>query len=120
MKTMKILTLATLAASVVASSAYAGGDLRQRQIGDENAAYFRAMGHTGSGQPVVENADYKFNSRPEQRLAQRNQEYFEKIGYKGGEVKPFNYYTDVSQYPFSGSVLSAERGGYVFSSAVKR
>lgn len=120
MKTVKILALSAMAASVLTSTAYAGGDLRMRQIGEENRAYFAGHGMRDSGQPVAQNPDYQFNSRPEQRMAARNEAYFERVGYKGGEVKPFNYYTDVSQYPFPGSVLSAERGGYVFSSAVKR
>jgi hypothetical protein len=121
MKTTKILTLALLASSVVASAAYAGGEQAQKRIAEENAAYFAKQGNTQSNSaPSAKSADYQFNNKPEQRMAVRSQAYFEKIGYKGGEVKPFNYYTDVSQYPFPGSVLSAERGGYVFSSAIKR
>jgi len=118
----KILMLTGLAAALLtAQAAYAGGDEASRRIGWENYEYFHHMneGKPGSDKPFVRNTAYDFNSRPEQRMAQRNQEYFERIGYKGGDVKPFNYYTDVSQYPFPGSVLSAERGGYVFSSARK-
>jgi hypothetical protein len=117
----RILMLAGMTAAILtAQAAYAGGDQRQRQIGEENRAYFAAMGIKDSGKPIAQNPDYVFNTTPSQRMAVRSQAYFEKIGYKGGEVKPFNYYTDVSQYPFPGSVLSAERGGYVFSSAIKR
>lgn len=118
--TIKILAVSALAAGIMSSSAYAGGDQRVRQIGEENAAYFARMGHHTSSGAVMSNPDYQFTSRPEQRMAMRNADYFAKIGYKGGEMRTFNKYTDVSEYPFSGSVLSAERGGYVFSSAIKR
>lgn len=117
MKTFKLLALATVAASVIASSAYAGSNQVRQRIAQENYEYFQKLGIKGSGQPIVQNPDYQFNSTPQKRMAARSQAYFDKIGYKGGEVKPFNRYTDVSEYPFSGSVLSAERGGYVWSSA---
>ncbi len=119
----KLLMLTGLAAVVLsAQAAYAGGDEASRRIGWENYEYFYHMneGKPRSEQPFVRNTAYDFNSRPEQRMAARNHEYFQRVGYKGGDVRPFNYYTDVSQYPFPGSVLSAERGGYVFSSAIKR
>lgn len=119
----KMLMLTGLAVALfTAQAAYAGGDEASRRIGWENYDYFYHMneGKPSSGQAVMRNPAYEFNSRPEQRMAQRNHDYFQRIGYKGGDVKPFNYYTDVSQYPFPGSVLSAERGGYVFSSARKR
>lgn len=119
----KMLMLTGLAAALfTAQAAYAGGDQHSERIGWDNYDYFyhKNEGKPSSSQAVMRNADYEFASRPEQRLAQRNHDYFQRVGYKGGDVKPFNYYTDVSQYPFPGSVLSAERGGYVFSSAIKR
>ncbi len=124
MKNLKILALATVAASVMASSAYAGANDYQfnskpeQRLAQRNFEYFQHQGNSGTAQVAGANkADYQFNSRPEKRMAARNQAYFDKIGYKGGEMKHFNRYTDVSEYPFSGSVLSAERGGYVWSSA---
>lgn len=120
MKKLTFLTATALTASIMASAAYAGGDQRTRQIGEENAAYFERMGHKVSSGPVAMNPDYQFAVTPAQRTAMRNAEYFAGAGHKGGTVAPFNYYTDVSQYPFPGSVLSAERGGYVYSTAVKR
>ncbi len=120
MKTIKFIALATVAASVIASSAYAGGDRRMREIGDDNRAYFAGQGVKNSDQTAAQDADYQFNTRREERLAASSEAYFQKVGYKSGEVERFNAYSDVSQYPFPGSVLSAERGGYVYSSAVKR
>jgi hypothetical protein len=120
MKTIKILALATIAASVIASSAFAGSyplTTEQERI-KRNAEYWNGK-TTGSSGPIVQNPDYIHLAKPEQRMAANNQQYFDKIGYKGGEVTHFNRYTDVSQYPFAGSVLSAERGGYVWSSARK-
>lgn len=119
MKTSNIILLAAVAASVITSTAYAGSNQVTQRIARENYEYFHARGNMGSGQPMLQNPDYQFASRPEQRLAMRNFDYFQKIGYKGGEVTHFNAYTDVSEYPFTGSVLSAERGGYVYSSAIK-
>lgn len=117
--TSKLLVVAVLAAGTIASSANAGSSQVQQRIARENFEYFQAKGNVGSGSVITPNPDYVHLVTPQQRMAARSQEYFAKIGYKGGEVKPFNRYTDVSEYPFSGSVLSAERGGYVWSSARK-
>jgi hypothetical protein len=119
MKTSKIFVLAAVAISMTTPVAYASSGLIQQRIARENYEYFKAKGVVGSGQPIAQNPDYQFASTPEKRLAKRNFDYFQQIGYKGGEVTHFNRYTDVSEYPFTGSVLSAERGGYVWSSAVK-
>lgn len=122
MKNKMLMLTGMTVALFSAQAAFAGGDEVSRRIGWENYDYFYHMneGKPSSGHAMMRNPAYEFNSRPEQRMAQRNQDYFQRVGYKGGDVKPFNYYTDVSQYPFPGSVLSAERGGYVFSSAIKR
>lgn len=117
--TIRMLTIAALATTTMVSAAYAGGDQAKRRIAQENFEYFQAKGSMGSGGMTAQNPDYIHLVTPQQRTAARSQEYFARIGYKGGEVKPFNMYTDVSEYPFSHSVLSAERGGYVFSSARK-
>lgn|GEM_PF-3803009 len=115
----KIVLMTVFTIGTITSSAYASGG-SQARIAQENFEYFKAKGNTGTAQPVATNSDYRFLSSPSARIAQSNFDYFAKIGYKGGDVRPFNYLTDVSEYPFSGSVLNAERGGYVFSSAVKR
>lgn len=116
MRKLTILTIAALTASTMASAAYAGSDLRMLQIGEENAAYFHPMGSGGS---VAAKPDYQFIVRPEQRMAVSNAAYFAETGNKGGRIAPFNRYTDVSPYPFSGGVPSAEREGYVWSPAIK-
>jgi len=118
MQTIKLLALATVAASVMTSAAYAGSNQVKQRIARENYEYFQGRETHGTTAAGANKADYQFNSRPEQRLAARNKAYFDQVGYgKSSESKPFNRYTDVSEYPFSGSVLSAERGGYVWSSA---
>lgn len=119
MKNLALLTIAAIAATTMASGAYAGSSLVKQRLAHENYEYFQKMGIKDSGQAIAPNPDYVHLTTPRQRTAARSQEYFEKIGYKGGEVKPFNRYTDVSEYPFPGSVPSAERGGYVFSPARK-
>ncbi len=116
----RILTIAGLSAVLLSSAAQAYDNAYpmspERQRIHDREAYW--IGKTSSNtSAVTKNHDYDFAVTPQQRTAKRSQEYFAKIGYKGGEVKHFNRYTDVSEYPFSCSVLSAERGGYVFSSA---
>ena len=117
--TFKILTLTALAAATMVSSAYASSSQVQQRLARENYEYFQAKGNMGSGGAIVQNPDYVHLVTPAQRMAARSDAYFKAIGYKGGEVKAFNTYTDVSEYPFPHSVLSAERGGYVYSSARK-
>ncbi len=78
MKTTKILTLALLASSVVASAAYAGGEQIQKRIAEENAAYFAKQGNTHSNSaPSAKSPDYQFNNKPEQRMAANNAAYFQ-------------------------------------------
>lgn len=120
MKSLKIVTLAGIAAGMFVSQAMAGDYPVSTQQQRINRTFEYWQGKTGpSTGDVKPNPDYVHLVTPQQRSAARSKEYFDKIGYKGGEVKPFNRYTDVSEYPFSGSVLSAERGGYVWSSARK-
>ena len=116
----RILTIAGLSAVLLSSAAQAYDNAYpmspERQRIHDREAYW--IGKTSGGTGVVtQNPDYVHLVTPQQRMAARSDAYFKSIGYKGGEVKPFNRYTDVSEYPFNCSVLSAERGGYVFSSA---
>lgn len=118
MKITKMLVLTGLTVGMVATQAFAGDYPVSVQQERMNRTFEYWQGKTsGSSAQVTPNPDYIHLVTPQQRTAARSKEYFEKIGYKGGEVKHFNRYTDVSEYPFSGSVLSAERGGYVWSSA---
>lgn len=120
MKITKMLVLTGLTVGMVATQAFAGDypvPVQQERI-NRNVEYWQGK-TTGSSGPIVQNPDYVHLAKPEQRTAARSKQYFDKIGYKSGEAKHFNRYTDVSEYPFSGSVLSAERGGYVWSSARK-
>ncbi len=120
--TIKMLTIAGLAVAMLSSTAQAYDNAypmpaKQQRIHDQQQ-YWQGKTSGGSG-VIAQNPDYVNLTTPQQRMAARSDAYFKSIGYKGGEVKPFNRYTDVSEYPFSGSVLSAERGGYVYSSARK-
>ena len=116
-KNLTIIALATLAVTTQIASA---GEQAKRQMGWDNYQYFQNSGKATTQANIKKNSNYDFAARPDQRATQRNDQYFQKVGYKGGEVKPVNHMTDVSQYPFTGSVLSAERGGYVYSTGKKR
>ena len=116
MQTTKLMTLAVLATSLIASSAFAGSNTAHQRMGERNAAYFQSMGAKDSGQAVAQNPDYNFANNPQQRMAKRSDEYWAKVGYSKGEAAPAS---GVSQYPFPGSRLDAERGGYVYSPAAK-
>ncbi len=75
---MNKMTIALVAALTVTAShaAFARGEQAQKRIAQENYEYFQKQGVKNSGQPVAQNPDYDFKSRPEQRLAAGNQEYF--------------------------------------------
>jgi hypothetical protein len=78
MKTSKIFALAVIATSVITSAAYAGGSsIHDQRIAKENYDYFKGQGVKDSGQPVAQNPNYTFQSRPEQRLAASNAAYFQ-------------------------------------------
>jgi hypothetical protein len=91
MKLSKTLMLAAIAASVSISSAYAGGDQRQRQIGEENARYFAEKGHTNDGMNAKNAAASQDNQNPQ-----------------------------VSQYPCAGCTYDQKAGGYVQNPHLKR
>lgn len=117
-KTIPMLAaISMIALSATAAQAYDNTypmPSKQQRVHDQEAYW---QGHTQGSGMAQANPDYDFATTPAQRAAKRNAEYFAKIGYKGGEVRPFNPLTDVSEYPFPGSVPG--RGGYVFSPSRK-
>jgi hypothetical protein len=85
----------------------------QQQRAERDMEYWQNKGYTSSGEVIKPNPDYEYVSATYgQRIAKKNAEYFEKIGYKSGVVEPFKY-TDVSEYPLPGMVLT-NRGGYQY------
>ena len=75
---MKVFTkvLVTVLAVTVSHAAFAGGEQAQKRIAQENYEYFQKQGVKDSGKPVAQNPDYKFNGKPEQRMAAKSMEYF--------------------------------------------
>lgn len=106
--TSKILTVAAFTMSL-ASTAYAGSDLHQQRLAEENAAYFQHGGKGTSGMSA-HSSEYDFAVTPHQRMAKRNAEYWTQ---KGSSAAQSQGYSGVSQYPCSSCVYDAQQGGYV-------
>lgn len=93
MRKLKTLSIA-VAASLVASAAFAGSDLQQQRIANENAMYFQGK---GSASAVTHNPDYDLAATQAQRNAQRDAAYW---GNKTGTSKTEAVSSSgVSQYP---------------------
>lgn len=106
MRKLTTLRIAAIAASMMASAAYAGSDLHQQRLAEENAAYFQ--GKTSSG-AVMTNPDYDFAVNPQQRMAKRSEAYWAKKGTGAAQSQG----SSVSQYPCPFCVYDAQQGGYV-------
>lgn len=117
MKSVKMFTLAiTVAAVSVASSAEAGSKSRAR-LNDENYKYYYSEGAT-TAQADTTHMHSPFEPHRKHRVAARNEAYFDNVATQG-QIAGFDKQNGVSSYPFSKSVLSPERGGYVWSSDAK-
>jgi hypothetical protein len=95
MKTLRILTLAALASSVIVSAAYAGGDQAQRRIGEENAAYFAQKANANDSSMTTKKAT-------------------------ADSMKQDMQNSSASQYPCAGCTYDEKAGGYVQNPHAKR
>ena len=83
------ISIAAVAVSIMASAAYASDTLVQQRLADENAAYFHQM-DKGSAATVMHGTDMA--ASPQQRNAERDAEYWGKVGYPKAQVTPSNEY----------------------------
>lgn len=93
MRKLTTLSIAVVA-SMAASAAFAGSDLQQQRMANENAMYFQGKGSAGVG---THNPDYDLAATQAQRNAQRDAAYWgNKMGTSKAEAMPSS---GVSQYP---------------------
>lgn len=71
--TFKLIAVTAVATSVMASQAFAGDSLGQERLAERNAAYF---GQTTGHQTAAAPSQYDTATSPQQRLGQRNAEYW--------------------------------------------
>jgi hypothetical protein len=108
--TSKVLTVAAVAMSMLTSAAYAGSDLQQQRLAEENAAYFQQRNGKGTSGMSAHRSEYDFAVTPQQRMAKRNAEYWTQ---KGSSAAQSQGHSGVSQYPCASCVYDAQQGGYV-------
>lgn len=83
---------------------------------EKNMAYWQSIGQYYRPASARASAtEHQYPLTKSEISYKQSWDYWNKVGYKSTPAKPFNIYTDVSEYPLPHTQVSPSRGGWVWS-----